>query len=88
MSQLNDLKLALIEKILAENKMSHLQAIQQLLADQLHTVQDHSRIVGLHPNGTRISKKALLERIRFSLQDIDEGRVTPIDSLENESEQW
>lgn len=83
-----DLKLALIEKIIQENKLSRLQAIDELLAGFRKEQEDHSRIVGYHPNGTRITKKELILRISNALEDIDNGHLITTDQLETESEKW
>jgi hypothetical protein len=83
-----EIKLGLIEKILQESKLARLQAVDELLTGFRKEQEDHSRIVGYHPNGSRVSKKDLIQRIASALEDLDNGHLITTDQLENESEKW
>ena len=75
-------KLELIEQLARIQDVEIIRRIKEILSSQSWPV------AGYEPNGTSISQSAFLERDEASNGAIQEGRVSAIEELEKESENW
>ena len=83
-----ELKLEMIDWILKDNNLNHLQDVHALMNRLNKNLQDSERIIGFTPNGSKVSKKMLIERIKDSIADIEAGRLIEGEKFEHDSEQW
>lgn len=75
-------KLYLIEQLTKLEDIKIIQQIKDILSSQSEPV------AGYKPNGEPITKSELIARAKASNKAIEEGRVTSIEDLEKESENW
>ncbi|WP_236613979.1 hypothetical protein [Nafulsella turpanensis] len=75
-------KLELIERLTRIQDVEIIRRIKEILSSQ------SGPVAGYDPNGNSISQSALLERAEASNRAIQEGRVSSIEDLEKESENW
>ena len=75
-------KLELIEQLARIQDINVIRRIKAVLSS-------HSwPVAGYEPNGASIDQSALLKRAEASNRAIQEGRVSSIEDLEKESENW
>ncbi|WP_245189748.1 hypothetical protein [Lunatimonas salinarum] len=75
-------KLYLIEQLARLEDIEIIQQIKDLLSSQKEP------IAGYKPDGSPITRSELIARARDSNKAIKEGKLTSIEDLEKESENW
>ena len=85
---LNQGKLELIEWIVRQEKLEHLQPLLDVIRNVDLKEQDKSKIVGYKVKGQQVTKEMLVLSIQQALIQITDGEVIALSDIEKDSEQW
>jgi len=81
-------KLELIEWIVRQEKVEHLQPLLDIIHNVDLKEQDKSKIVGYKVKGQRVTKEMLVLSIQQAMLQITDGDVIALSDIEKDSEQW
>lgn len=87
-SEIEKLKLKLIEWTISQDKAEDLQWIGNQIEKLENARIDSTKLVGHRSNGLRVLKEQLVESLQEAMRQYESGKVTALDDLESESEQW
>ena len=81
-------KLALVQSILEVDSHDDLQALEKAVADVRESARARQLIIGYRPSGTPVLKQRFLDRLRHTLQDVEQNEYLPLSTFERRAADW
>jgi len=81
-------KLALVQSILEVDSHDDLQALEKAVDDVRESARARQLIIGYRPSGTPVLKQRFLDRLRHTLQDVEQNEYLPLSTFERRAADW
>ena len=81
-------KLALVQSILEVDSHDDLQALEKAVDDVRESARARQLIIGYRPSGTPVLKQRFPDRLRHTLQDVEQNEYLPLSTFERRAADW
>jgi len=81
-------KLALVEAILSVDSKEEVQSLERAVEEVREAARAKQLVIGYRPSGTPVLKQRFLDKLRHTLNDIQQDEYISLQSFEQRAADW
>jgi hypothetical protein len=81
-------KLALVEAILSVDSQEEVQSLERAVQEVREAARAKQLVIGYRPSGTPVLKQRFLDKLRHTLNDIQQDEYISLQSFEQRAADW